>query len=88
MEYIVVANDAETTSGPTPTAPVPSPSQTQQDLELRRTAPQRALTQNAVPSATADAVAHLPPISAPVRCFLGLNPIGTLLPADIQMQVP
>jgi transposase len=37
MEYIVVAADAETTSGPTPTAPVPSPSQTQQDLELRRT---------------------------------------------------
>ncbi len=35
--YIVVADDTETSSGPTPTAPVPPPSQTQQELVFRRT---------------------------------------------------
>src|SRR5579859_5353217 len=37
MEYVVVAEETEAPSGPTPTAPVAPPSQTQQDLVVRRT---------------------------------------------------
>jgi transposase len=37
MEYLVVADETEAPSGPTPTAPVAPPGQTQQDLVVRRT---------------------------------------------------
>jgi cytidylate kinase len=45
------------------------------------------LTQNGVPAASADAVAHLPPTSALFGAFLGYNPIGVLLPAEVQQQL-
>jgi cytidylate kinase len=45
------------------------------------------LTQNGVPPDSANAIAHLPPTSALFGAFLGINPIGVLLPTAVQQQL-
>jgi cytidylate kinase len=46
------------------------------------------LSQNGVPSESANAIAHLPPTSALFGAFLGINPISVLLPIAVQQQLP
>lgn len=46
------------------------------------------LTNAGVPTGVADKLAHLPPTSALFAAFLGYNPIGTLLPPDVQQALP
>jgi len=41
------------------------------------------LVQNGVPAAQATQISHLPPVSSLFAAFLGYNPMGTLLPADV-----
>ena len=47
------------------------------------------LTANGVPPATAERIAHLPPVGSLFAAFLGFNPIGTLLgPAGLERLSP
>ncbi len=46
------------------------------------------LTQAGLPSAAAQAVANLPPTAALFAAFLGYNPMGTLLPAQLLHALP
>jgi MFS family permease len=47
------------------------------------------LTANGVPPASADRIAHLPPVGSLFAAFLGFNPIGTLLgPAGLERLSP
>ncbi len=46
------------------------------------------LTNAGVPAGVAAKLAHLPPTSALFAAFLGYNPIGTLLPSDVQQALP
>src|SRR5215469_15610441 len=45
------------------------------------------LTRYGVPSATASAIAHLPPTAALFGAFLGYNPIGELLPPQVLQHI-
>lgn len=46
------------------------------------------LTTAGVPTAVAQHIAHLPPTSALFAAFLGYNPMGTLLPANVLHALP
>jgi hypothetical protein len=46
------------------------------------------LTNAGVPAGMAAKLAHLPPTSALSAAFLGYNPLGTLLPPDVQQALP
>jgi EmrB/QacA subfamily drug resistance transporter len=46
------------------------------------------LTAAGVPTAVAQHIAHLPPTSALFAAFLGYNPMGTLLPANVLHALP
>ncbi len=46
------------------------------------------LTRAGVPATVAAMLAHLPPTSALFAAFLGYNPMGTLLPSDVQQALP
>ena len=46
------------------------------------------LTQAGIPNAVAQGVANLPPTAALFAAFLGYNPIGTLIPANVLQQLP
>jgi EmrB/QacA subfamily drug resistance transporter len=46
------------------------------------------LTNAGVPAGVAAKLAHLPPTSVLFSAFLGYNPIGTLLPHDVQQALP
>lgn len=46
------------------------------------------LSNAGVPVGAATRLAHLPPTSALFAAFLGYNPIGTLLPPDVQQALP
>jgi MFS family permease len=48
----------------------------------------QGLTQAGIPMAAAQQVAHLPPTGALFAAFLGYNPLGTLLPAQIVKALP
>ncbi|QBD83295.1 MFS transporter [Ktedonosporobacter rubrisoli] len=45
------------------------------------------LTQAGLPTATANQIAHLPPIAALFGAFLGYNPMATLIPAPVLHQL-
>ena len=46
------------------------------------------LTKSGLPALVAAKIAHLPPTSALFAAFLGYNPIGTLVPADVLQALP
>jgi EmrB/QacA subfamily drug resistance transporter len=46
------------------------------------------LTQAGVPAAVAQGVAKLPPVGALFAAFLGYNPMGALIPAQVQQVMP
>jgi MFS family permease len=46
------------------------------------------LTKSGLPAVVAAKIAHLPPTSALFAAFLGYNPIGTLVPADVLQALP
>ncbi|HTK11167.1 MAG TPA: MFS transporter [Ktedonobacteraceae bacterium] len=46
------------------------------------------LTHAGLPTAVADQIAHLPPISALFAAFLGYNPMATLIPPAVLHQLP
>jgi MFS family permease len=46
------------------------------------------LTGAGLPAAIADGISHLPPTAALFAAFLGYNPMGTLLSADVLHQLP
>jgi MFS family permease len=48
----------------------------------------QGLTQAGIPAAAAQTVANLPPTAAMFATFLGYNPLGTLLPAQILNALP
>jgi MFS family permease len=46
------------------------------------------LTKSGLPEVVASKIAHLPPTSALFAAFLGYNPMGTLIPADVLQALP
>ena len=46
------------------------------------------LTKSGLPALVAAKIAHLPPTSALFAAFLGYNPMGTLVPADVLQALP
>ena len=46
------------------------------------------LTKSGLPAVVAAKIAHLPPTSALFAAFLGYNPMGTLVPADVLQALP
>jgi MFS family permease len=46
------------------------------------------LTQSGLPAVVAAKIAHLPPTSALFAAFLGYNPMGTLIPANVLQALP